>query len=748
MDISKKIVGLILGLGLTGSVVAGGLTADAQVYQSGVTARSAAEALKSPQAVSQGLKIELSQPVVPKDLAVVPANGIGPVKIGFARDLPADFSQVLDPASLTWTATDDGGQTAVVTLKSPDAKALRLGIMVYQLPDTVQLRFFGQEGSASAVTAVTGVEVARVTSRDRANRDQDAKEPVLYWSPVIDGDTLGVEIYVPAGLASSSLKIALPQASHLTVSPFSEAAGPYFGSLTAEPCHQDVTCYWDRWGQLSLAVARMLFTVDGGTAACSGTLLNDLDPNTNIPYFLTARHCISTQSVASTLETYWFYQTKHCTQGQPNVWDLPSDVKVIPGGATLLDSLSASDMTLLRLDSTPPDGVVMAGWDATTPTTADTGLTGIHHPAADYKKITFMTAQGFGECLDPAMESFYCNYTPTDLGHYIITRTELGFLQGGSSGSGLFRNDSQRLVGTLTGGSWQETDANNQPNCGDSDFRNNYGRFDLAYNASFKKWLAALERTCELNRGDWNYCSDPACGPCAIGEGDCDGADECKSGLVCAKNVGLNYGFNTAVDVCEPPPAGPPPAQTCLRTVGDWEFCSDPSCGPCTLGQGDCDSNAECVAGLICLKNAGASVGLYRDLDVCGPASAAPACTLTNGEWQYCSTQGCGPCGVGKGDCDSDADCAAGLVCASNTGAKYGLPPDMDVCEAPSNPVCTKQLGDWDYCSDPACGPCQIRQGDCDSDAECGTGLICVSDVGEQFGWAPTLDVCLEAPNN
>lgn len=47
--------------------------------------------------------------------------------------------------------------------------------------------------------------------------------------------------------------------------------------------------------------------------------------------------------------------------------------------------------------------------------------------------------------------------------------------------------------------------------------------------------------------------------------------------------------------------------------------------------------------------------------------------------WEYC-TAGC-PCDVGEGDCDTDSDCNSGY-CAQNVGVQYGRHWSMDVCEA------------------------------------------------------------------
>jgi len=60
------------------------------------------------------------------------------------------------------------------------------------------------------------------------------------------------------------------------------------------------------------AVARIIFTRDGSSYACSGTLVADTDTASVVPYFLTANHCISTQTSASTMQSYWFYRSSAC----------------------------------------------------------------------------------------------------------------------------------------------------------------------------------------------------------------------------------------------------------------------------------------------------------------------------------------------------------------------------------------------------------------------------------------------------
>jgi hypothetical protein len=117
-------------------------------------------------------------------------------------------------------------------------------------------------------------------------------------------------------------------------------------------------------------------------------------------------------------------------------------------------------------------------------------------------------------------------------------------------------------------------------------------------------------------------------------------------------------------------------------------------------------------------------------------------CYLTLGDGEYCDPANCGPCNASEGDCDGDAECVSGTTCSSNVGADYGWASTIDVCEKPT--PCTEALGHGDYCE--LCGPCAESQGDCDP-GQCDTGLVlCASDVGASYGWASTIDVC-EQPN-
>src|SRR6185436_16131421 len=109
------------------------------------------------------------------------------------------------------------------------------------------------------------------------------------------------------------------------------------------------------------AVAGMLFQSGASFYICTGGLVADTVTTSVIPYFLTAHHCISSSGEASSLETYFDYQTTcsspNCTQTYNNAGDTV--------GSTIKATGSTSDYTLVQLASTPvtADGVATyLGW--------------------------------------------------------------------------------------------------------------------------------------------------------------------------------------------------------------------------------------------------------------------------------------------------------------------------------------------------------------------------------------------------
>lgn len=123
------------------------------------------------------------------------------------------------------------------------------------------------------------------------------------------------------------------------------------------------------------------------------------------------------------------------------------------------------------------------------------------------------------------------------------------------------------------------------------------------------------------------------------------------------------------------------------------------------------------------------------DIQSSASISASAECHVgAPGDETYC-TETC-PCTIGEGDCDSSNQCEDGLRCSFNVGADFGYAPTVDVCTCPD----ASDLGDSSFCS--ALCPCSEGQGDCDEDTECGTGLTCYSNVGAFYDLEADDDVC------
>lgn len=231
-------------------------------------------------------------------------------------------------------------------------------------------------------------------------------------------------------------------------------------------------------------------------------------------------------------------------------------------------------------------------------------------------------------------------------------------------------------------------------------------------------------------------------------------------------------------------------------TNGARDYCNNPS-SPCLSSEGDCDADAQCVAGVVCATNVGPQFFLPVGWDVCVPAHCANgqldgdetaldcggscsapgfACSsrcqvLPVGHAEYCSAV-C-PCAAGEGDCDIASDCEPGLTCGRNNGPNFGLPSAYDVCvkahcdnrvldasetfpdcggecstpDFDCNVLCDRfPPGHSNHCSS-ACR-CVSGEGDCDGTAQCQAGLVCGTNNGPKFGLPSDYDVCVPAHCN
>ncbi|MFV0681374.1 trypsin-like peptidase domain-containing protein [Ottowia sp.] len=409
--------------------------------------------------------------VAPRTITLEPLSGLKaapitaaqpgqPQQIGVARSVAQAADSAATAAQLSWSGAADGHQRAAISVQSPAAKGLRLGLRIEQLPPGTLLRVYAP--NAEQVVEVASAEVLRAIQRNLdAGATGDAA--YTYWLPTVEGAEAVLEFDLAAGTDPALLKVALPQVSHLKALPVDAE----MQLKDAGACNVDVTCT-SSTETLRRAVALMYFVNGGDGYVCTGTLLNNTKED-GTPYFLSANHCISSQTVATSLETYWNYRSSSCNGSTRD-----SRFQILTGGATLLHAAESTDTSFMRLNASP-NNPIFAGWDASAVVATGSSVFSIHHPDGDWQKYSLGGVVAYSSCDDEG----YCNDVSSSRGQFYRTVWTQGVTEGGSSGGALFASDGS-VIGQLLGGT---------ASCANPGGWDVYGRLDLAYSA-LSQWLS------------------------------------------------------------------------------------------------------------------------------------------------------------------------------------------------------------------------------------------------------------------
>jgi hypothetical protein len=111
-------------------------------------------------------------------------------------------------------------------------------------------------------------------------------------------------------------------------------------------------------------------------------------------------------------------------------------------------------------------------------------------------------------------------------------------------------------------------------------------------------------------------------------------------------------------------------------------ICCQSACSPSACASFQCVNLDDDLRG-VCLGTAFPDGTACNDGSACTTADAclAGACVGSRpgrGTDNFCSAS-C-PCGMGDGDCDSAAQCQSGLNCVAHVGASFGMSASTDVC--------------------------------------------------------------------
>jgi hypothetical protein len=323
------------------------------------------------------------------------------------------------------SATPDGGFVWAAAVRAEGAGALRVHLSGLNLPSDVDLFFFSPEGQAFGPYGSRG-----------PNADGD------FWTHSVFGQ-VGVVLlrhYGPAGaddLARVSFRIT--EVGHIgqAFAGSLRYATESFCSFNVS-CIENASCHTGTPADAARNATALMQWISGQFIyTCTGTLLNDTVAASQIPYFLTANHCLSTNSLASNLETYFQFSLSCGSTACPGQTN-PGGIQRL--GATVKATGSAGDFTLLQLNQTPPSGSAFLGWNnVAVAFTNNVNLYRISHPAwAPQAWSSHRTDTSAPTC------------TSWPRGQRIYSRTTGGGTEGGSSGSAVL-NGSSQVVGQLSG---------------------------------------------------------------------------------------------------------------------------------------------------------------------------------------------------------------------------------------------------------------------------------------------------------
>lgn len=276
-----------------------------------------------------------------------------PRRIGLAREVTPTQSHAATASFLKWENSARGGKVAAVSFSSREALAVHLGLVVRKMP--LGRRRSGLHPEGSTVTELLGSEILTSIHRN-VDKDGDSEAARTFWTPLVEGEEATLEIELAPGSPVESLVISMPRLSHVFVMPTMSKTAESQRLGEAASCQVDVACASDVDTESS-ATARMVYVAASGDSyLCTGTLLADA-ARSRTPYFLSAYHCISRQSEASSLVTYWFYRASSCGSGV-----LSASAASLSSGATLLYTSRNTDTSFMRLSAAPPAGAGFAGW--------------------------------------------------------------------------------------------------------------------------------------------------------------------------------------------------------------------------------------------------------------------------------------------------------------------------------------------------------------------------------------------------
>jgi lysyl endopeptidase len=347
-------------------------------------------------------------------------------RVGLIARVKSSAADSADAGS--WSALADGRLAWRLKVEGPNALALDFSFRRFRLPAGAELWIRSPDGSDW---------VGPFTDADNQSHGR-------FYTPLLHGSEAVLELVVPAE-RRDFVELELEGVNRMYRDLYS-AALQKSGS-----CNIDIVCPQGApYSDQSRSVAHYQFQRGTGTFVCTGQLVATTQAGSDAaqPTFLTAHHCVSTASEAQSAVFYWRYESPSCrspgSSASGSSLPLSGNHAASQSGASLLATHQPSDFTVLRLAAPVPAQAqaYWSGWDRTEAIPA--ASVSIHHPAGHEKRIALNT--------DPLSVSSSCIANTAAGTHWRVNNWNLGTTEGGSSGAGLWRSDSKRLIGVLSGG--------------------------------------------------------------------------------------------------------------------------------------------------------------------------------------------------------------------------------------------------------------------------------------------------------
>ncbi len=638
-------------------------------------------------------------------------NGPAPLRIGVVKAISPAVQFGRGQQQLFGAVSDanGGGVVWAQTFSSPGAQAIRLHFTGFSLPSSAEMFFFSTVGEA----------YGPYTSKGR-NGNGD------FWTRSITGESGIVQLRFTANATEADrrkISFAITELGHISGRITGEPT-PVTRSHDTWPCSDNVACLVDAncvngtpADGAKSAVAKMEWIQGAFINTCTGGLLVDTDPSTQIPYFLTANHCFS--SSISNLETFFFYSTDSCNGVCPDslvTGGTPPPASTI--GVTVQATGSAGDFTLLTLDEVPPAGVTYLGWN-NTPVASTNGASLYRISNANFGPQVYSQH-------DVDTSSPECTGWPR--GERIYAKDITGATMGGSSGSPVL-NSAGEVVGQLSGCCGF--------NCANEcDAANNW-TVDGAMAFYWDQVAPFLNPTvgCTTNAD----CDDADA---------CNGLETCVAGS-CQAGTPLNCGDANActADSCDA-------ATGCVNNpinCDDSNLCTNDSCDTAT---GCVNAPVSCPPGEACNPANG-----LCEPQVCNNDGTCDAGEDCNNCPNDCISGG-GTASCGDGVCNGTEDCVS---CPGDCNGKQKGKANRRFCcnadggSAGDNPVtcsdsrCTSSGFQCGGTSAPFCcgdGVCEGGEDGTNCSIDCGAPPVCgdaTCDAGEDECSCPA-DCCAGAP--